>query len=486
MVSSAVAITIAVAALLIVRGMRDARPARLDGLPTPAAAPAVTSIAAGISYEEASPILDAFRGRLPKDLAAAAAGDLAAAWPGWVSRHNADIRARLARGDEDSLVNLWLYGTAFTALPRATERDVAALGGPKKTAELMQGRFDALLAGMASPGTNDRLRFARQVIERQGIDPTTDAGRDRAWDYLVATLARATAENDGYRRTLQSTKALKDDSALLSVFATLYRDRGLSSDTRINVDFAIDQALEALAVQAPLAPGSVRRVAIVGPGLDFTDKAEGYDFYPQQTIQPFAVLDSLLRLGLATPTDLHMVTFDLSPRVNQHLEAARQRALAGDPYVLQLPLDRDEPSHQWDPRLVDYWAHVGARIGDDVPALAPPAGARVQIRAVRVRPDVVLSITPRDLNIVLERVSPLKDTDRFDVIVATNILVYYDAFEQALALTSISAMLRPGGVFLSNYKVTPTAPMESSASLVTKVFWDRQRNGDTIFGYRRR
>jgi hypothetical protein len=29
---------------------------------------------------------------------------------------------------------------------------------------------------------------------------------------------------------------------------------------------------------------SIHRVAIVGPGLDFTDKSDGFDFYPIQTI----------------------------------------------------------------------------------------------------------------------------------------------------------------------------------------------------------
>ena len=35
-------------------------------------------------------------------------------WPAWVAKRDAEIRARLARGDEDSLVYLWLYGTSFT------------------------------------------------------------------------------------------------------------------------------------------------------------------------------------------------------------------------------------------------------------------------------------------------------------------------------------------------------------------------------------
>jgi hypothetical protein len=79
----------------------------------------------------------------------------------------------------------------------------------------------------------------------------------------------------------------------------------------------------------------------------------------------------------------------------------------------------------------------------------------------------------------------LRDDDRFDLIVATNILVYYDAFEQALALVNVSRMLRPGGFFLTNYAVFPAAPMESTAGLVTTVDFDRRHNGDTLFWYRR-
>ena len=48
-----------------------------------------------------------------------------------------------------------------------------------------------------------------------------------------------------------------------------------------------------------LRPGSVQKIAIVGPGLDFANKEKGNDFYPPQTIQPFAMLDSLTRLGVA-------------------------------------------------------------------------------------------------------------------------------------------------------------------------------------------
>jgi chemotaxis methyl-accepting protein methylase len=96
----------------------------------------------------------------------------------------------------------------------------------------------------------------------------------------------------------------------------------------------------------------------------------------------------------------------------------------------------------------------------------------------------VTAITPHDVNIVVERV-PLEDGERFDLIVATNILVYYDAFEQSLALANIAKMLKPGGFFLTNYAMAPMAPLETSASLATAVFFDQQQNGDTIYCYRR-
>ena len=66
------------------------------------------------------------------------------------------------------------------------------------------------------------------------------------------------------------------------------------------------------------------------------------------------------------------------------------------------------------------------------------------MRAVNVRPAVVLTITARDPTSSLNG-RRAQDAERFDLIVATNVLVYYDAFEQALALANIASMLRPGG-----------------------------------------
>src|SRR5262249_33460627 len=159
-------------------------------------------------------------------------------------------------------------------------------------------RLDDFVAALAKPGANERLQFARDLVTRRGISVTTDAGREQAGAYLVGVRERMIAENERYRRA----------SASPSEYATLFRDRGLSSDARLPASFGIDRALEALAASGWTPAGDVKRVAVVGPGLDFTDKAEGYDFYPQQTIQPFALIDSLARLKLAAPSDLRITT----------------------------------------------------------------------------------------------------------------------------------------------------------------------------------
>ena len=157
-----------------------------------------------------------------------------------------------------------------------------------------------------------------------------------------------------------------------------------------------------------------------------------------------------------------MTTFDINARVNDHLKNAASRAASPSGYVVTLPLDGHEA---WTGAVLAYWQQWGNAIGTEVAAVPPPAAAgTVKTRAVRVQPAVVSSITPRDLNIVVDRL-PLRDDERFDLIVATNVLVYYDVFEQALAAANVAAMLRPGGVFVTNTAVLPTAPLRAIGRL---------------------
>ena len=88
----------------------------------------------------------------------------------------------------------------------------------------------------------------------------------------------------------------------------------------------------------------------------------------------------------------------------------------------------------------------------------------------------------RDLDIVTERLDLAADR-LFDLILATNTLVYYDVFEQGLALANIARMLQPGGVFLSNNLALPTPPMNPSTFYLPVRYSDTQ--GDHLLLYRR-
>jgi hypothetical protein len=374
-----------------------------------------------------------------------------AEWPAWVAKRDAAIRARVEAGDEDSIVHFLLFGTSFTKVPRASERELAMLAqAPADGLRALKTRIDDFAAALVSPGTNERLQFARELIQQKGIDPSTDAGRTALRRYLDE---RTQAVGGSVR-----SSAVLDPNADLATRLTVFKDRGLSADTSIFVDLGVERALDAMGATRALRPGSVRRVAIVGPGLDFTDKLEGYDFYPEQTIQPFAVIDSLLRLDLADAEQLQITAFDLSPRVLRHLESARTRARAGAAYPLALPRNAERP---WTPELVEYWRQFGNWVGDTAKAPPPPAGAgRVEVRGVSVRPDVVTRVTPIDLNIVTERME-LAEADRFDLVIATNILLYYDVFEQMMASANVARMLRPGGFLLTNNRIfeVPGGPL---------------------------
>ncbi len=440
-----------------------------------------------LPYDEARPLLTQLDEALPAALKNQQSDAMPQVWAAWVARHDAEVRARLAQGDVDTLINFLLFGASFTKQPRLTASALVQLKkeladgvtGTDVTA-VFEARMTDLVAGLAAPGTNERLLFLRHLVQQQKQQATT-AGRTKLKAYLRENLRRIISENEGYARTLEAARLQGGASEEFIERSKLYRRRGLSLDTSLMPNFAIEESLKALKGRGLLAAGSVRRVAVIGPGLDFADKAGGYDFYPEQTIQPFALIDSLRRVGLAKGDALQLMAFDISPRVLAHLARARQRARRGRGYTVQLPLDAQV---SWQPGAWRYWQQFGDQTGHEVKPLAPPAGTgALKLRAVTIRPEVVARISHADLNIVLQR---LRQAEPFDLIVATNILVYYDEFEQSLALSNIAAMLRPGGFLLSNNALLelPGSPMKS-VDYLSVAYSDRATDGDHIVWYQR-
>lgn len=404
----------------------------------------VTAQARLSSYDEVRSVLAPLAEILPEPLRTASAAEMRKAWTDWAARHDRDIRSRLQRGDEETIVNWLLFGTSFTKQPRVVFRtDSPELD--QATSELVVARAADLAAALAAPGQDERRLFARDLFEREGLLIGTVTERARLTARLVELFQRVVRERESYARETEAIRRIPDVSDQFAARSKLFRDRGLSLDTSFRPSFALEKTLEQLRQRGLLKPGTIQDVAVIGPGLDFTDKNAGYDFYPQQTIQPFTVIDSLLRVGLASNAErLRLTTLDLSPRVNDHLRRALARAARGESYRFRLPIERDV---KWKPGVVNYWRVAGDRIGSTTsPQRAMLAGADVDVRTVAVRPAVARRLEPLDLNIVVQR----SDSHRFDLIVATNVFIYYDTLDQVLALANVRSMLRPGGFLLSN------------------------------------
>lgn len=411
--------------------------------------------AAYLSHDRARPVFEALEERLPS----------AEAWPQWIAEADRDTRARVAEGDDTSLVNLLLFGTSFTNEPRITARQL----DERQINATLTARLTDFERALTRPGADERLLFARQTLG----DGAAVGVR------LRAMLDRAIREGETHARLIQSAQALGDPSLEFAERSRLYRTRGLSSDSSLRTNFAIEEALSQ--IHAGGASPRLRRVGIIGPGLDFTDKQEGYDFYPPQTIQPFAVMDSLLRLGLADRGALSVTTLDLSARVTDHVDRAVRRARQGAPYVIQLPLPADV---SWTPELLGYWQRFGDAIAGGAEAVrAPRAVGPLKMRAVGVRAPWVERITARDVNITAQHLV-LTQADRFDLLIGTNVFVYYDRLQQGLAMINVAHMLRPGGFLLSNNALLelPSSGLRSTGYSRTR-YSDREEDGDLIIWY---
>jgi hypothetical protein len=440
---------------------------------------AITAPARHLRFAEARSIVTELGDRLPPELNGLSELQLEAAWPAWIERHDRDVRARLEQGDEDTLVNWLLFGTSFTSRPRAI---VGVVGGDtekdrdlvlRRTMQLISARLDDLVAALAAPGTDERRLFARALLEKKGLRVGTAAARDKLREHLLSAVMRVAQEQEKVDAELGATSA-GDSITEFVQRSHLFRTRGLSLDTSLLPNYALEESLAEMRSRGLLNSGELKRVAIVGPGLDFADKDVGFDFYPQQTLQPFAILDSLRRLDLGDP---EIVLLDISPRIVDHVTRARARADNGEGYTLNLPLSK---LTAWEPDVRQYWAAFGDRIGKPVQAPASNTIAeQAELRSVRVTPDVVRRISVADVNIVTERL----DGEAFDLVIATNVFVYYDVLEQALAMANVEAMLRPGAFLLANVAAPPIRALTLRPVDTHTTLYARAPNNENILDF---
>jgi hypothetical protein len=356
-----------------------------------------------------------------------AGGITASTFPAYVDRVRDGNLRRVREGDLDHLIFYALQSTHFTTLaPIEPALSAKALveNGNRVPADVRL-RIAACLKAIESSSGDPRLTYFRVLVRSTFPNP----------------IKREEALVTEYRRAMKFVyeKEFVAGRAGPAAVADLYRARGLSTDTAVEAGYVVYTGLGILKSLDPAR--RIRRVLIVGPGLDLAPRTSLVESGPPESYQPWAVADALLSLGLSDVGDLVIVGADINPRVVDHIQAARSA-----PPVLTLVSGIGEsPTVHVTDEYRDYFAQLGRAIGDGSTRSAPNVPSHLT-KMVRVRPEVAQLISAEQLDVVTARLSAAP----FDLIIATNILPYFDDTQLMLAVSNISAMLAPGGVFMHN------------------------------------
>ncbi len=434
-----------------------------------------------ITWEDAAPL----RAHLEKQ------GLTQAAFPAYVERLRENHASRVREGDLDHLVFYLLQSKHFTRLPPiepalsakalAGSLDAAAHEAflresrvpPSRIPADVRSRLTALVRALDSSDADARVAYFRSLVTAAFPDARTRE------DKVLAEYARVM--RFVYEKEFVAQRAANPSAAV----AELYRTRGLSTDTAVEAGYVVYNGLGILKSLEPAR--TIRRVLIVGPGLDLAPRTGLIESGPPQSYQPWAVMDALLSLGLSRADDLTIVAADINPRVVDHLRRSR----ADPPTLVLASAIAETASVALSADYRDYFARLGRSIGVIDGARAPAAGNGGTLeKRVRVSAAAARVLSAETLDIVTDRL----DGSPFDLVVATNILPYFDDTELMLAMTNVAAMVAPGGAFLHN----EPRPLLGDVTAALRLRFDQSRHvviasvrgasaplGDSIFIHRR-
>ncbi|MDQ3684119.1 MAG: hypothetical protein M3430_00765 [Acidobacteriota bacterium] len=297
-----------------------------------------------------------------------------------------------------------------------------------------EGRFNDFIKAVKQPGADERLNYFSHFITKEKLPA------DSSFQYLYRQYARAMRFL--YEKEFIA-REIADPQSLAAYVAPLYQDRGHSTDTQVEANFAVHTALAVIKFQTPQA--RINNVLIVGPGLDFAPRTDLIDVFEPQSYQPFAVADALLSLKLADPARLRVHCIDINERVVNHLRgAAKNKQLRLS--ILTGVADTDARSLSAEYK--SYVRQLGQSIGTESWLEGLPARYKRHLgKSLLVRPEVAAGVSAENLNIATERIDP---SPQYDLVVVTNVFPYFSATELLLALSNIEAMMGKGSYLVHN------------------------------------
>ena len=370
----------------------------------------------------------------------------------YVTNINRQTAEREERGEYEHLINYALQSSRFTRLPRIepalsarefvqgfneTQRQLW-LGETKiyrppcsVLPDTAQQRLREFIKSLRQSTDDERLRYFQQLSE----------SRRKSDSQLFAGFCHAYADTMRFLY-LKEFRAGNEAGPTSAQVAALYQTRGHSTDTQIEANFAVHQALAMIRTDQPKA--SLNRVLIVGPGLDFAPRTDLLDLFGPQSYQPFAVADSLLSLGLADESRLHIHCVDINERVIAHLQHVSQSK------AHQLSLlsgIADTPTLHLTDEYRLFFRNFGGALGKSTVLSVPPEFSGHLSKTVTVRPELLSHFSADRFNLITESYD---SAETYDLIIVTNVFPYFSDVELLLALANVAKMLAEGGYFVHN------------------------------------
>jgi hypothetical protein len=303
-----------------------------------------------------------------------------------------------------------------------------------------RARMNEFIRAIGQDSDDERMAYFKTFLEN--TTPKSSSLVQR----LYAEYARAMRFL--YRKEFASRKLSKE--RLAAYVASLYQDRGHSTDTQIESNFVVYTALAALKAGEKSKPPSTQlnRVLIIGPGLDFAPRTDFIDLFGPQSYQPFAVADALLSLKLCDASRLQIDCVDINERVVAHLQSLRRR---GEVTLSLLSGVSDGAGRALSEDYKDYFRNLGSSVGRESAMNVPPDMASRLKKSLRIGPEVTAKINADRLNIITERFERSDgSTPDYDLVIVTNVFPYFNPTELLFALTNISVMLADGGYLIHN------------------------------------
>jgi len=243
-------------------------------------------------------------------------------------------------------------------------------------------------------------------------------------------------------------------------------DRGLRTTSYSHMGTTLDLLFNGSDLDSvkKLLPEKAKRVLIIGPGLDFSHPELGEEI-PQQSYEPFAILDILLKSKRSDFTNLQIDLFDISPRVVRHWDGLLQSADRGNTYTLNVVSGAAmlRGGNQESSEITTAYVN---QFGDSLPGVTSTVSTKtsrrpvprtldsysVSVRSLNIAPAVVKKFHPFQGDLTTTDIAKIavENGGKYDLIFCFNTMEYLNESERALAGINIREALANNGAFITD------------------------------------